>query len=116
MREIGCKVFVLIQNRHNPKIYERSVECVLIGYETNAKSYRCYHRATRQVISSYHVRFLESHDGHPLPSPAIHTHRPNSPPQTQPFTLDNMMNPATTIPAELEDDEDSDPKDRTIGE
>jgi len=39
MREIGCKVFVLIQNRHNPKIYERSLECVLIGYETNAKSY-----------------------------------------------------------------------------
>src|SRR5271155_17684 len=31
MREIGCKVFVLIQNRHNPKIYERSLECVLIG-------------------------------------------------------------------------------------
>jgi Reverse transcriptase (RNA-dependent DNA polymerase)/GAG-pre-integrase domain len=67
MKEIGCKAFVLIQNRHNPKVYERSIECVLIGYEPNAKSYRCYHRPTRQVISSYHVRFLESHDGHPLP-------------------------------------------------
>ena len=67
MKEIGCKAFVLIQNRHNPKVYERSIECVLIGYEPNAKSYRCYHRPTRQVISSYHVCFLESHDGHPLP-------------------------------------------------
>ncbi|OBZ65473.1 Retrovirus-related Pol polyprotein from transposon TNT 1-94, partial [Grifola frondosa] len=31
LREIGCKAFILIQNRHNPKIYERSTECVLIG-------------------------------------------------------------------------------------
>ena len=44
MREIGCKAFVLIQNRHNPKIFKRSIECVLIGYDTNSKTYRCYHR------------------------------------------------------------------------
>lgn len=69
MREIGCRAFVLIQNKHNPKIYERSIECVLIGYETNSKSYRCYHRESRKVVSSYHVQFLESHHGHLPKSP-----------------------------------------------
>jgi hypothetical protein len=30
--EIGSHTFILIQNWHNPKIYNRSIECVLIGY------------------------------------------------------------------------------------
>jgi hypothetical protein len=65
MREIGCRAFVLIQNRHNPKLHERSVECILIGYNPDSKSYRCYDPARKLVYSSYHVRFLESQDGHP---------------------------------------------------
>jgi hypothetical protein len=47
MREIGCRAFVLILNRNNPKIYERSIECVLIGYDARSKCYRCYDRATK---------------------------------------------------------------------
>jgi hypothetical protein len=39
----------------------------LIGYEPNAKSYRCYHRSSKQVFSSYHVRFIEAYEG---PSPS----------------------------------------------
>ena len=62
MREIGCKAYVFIQNINNPKIYERSIECVLIGYDSKSKSYRCYNRATHKVHSSYHVKFVESHD------------------------------------------------------
>jgi hypothetical protein len=27
LREIGCRAFVLIQNKHNPKVFERSEEC-----------------------------------------------------------------------------------------
>lgn len=61
LREIGCRVFVLVLNKHNPKIYERSIECVLIGYDNNSKAYRCYERSTWRVYSSYHVRFIESH-------------------------------------------------------
>jgi hypothetical protein len=64
MREIGCRAFVLIQNKMNPKIYERSIECILIGYDGKSKTYWCYDPKTRQIYSSYHVRFLESHDGH----------------------------------------------------
>lgn len=73
MREIGCHVFVLIQNKHNPKVYDRSIECILIGYNPNAKTYWCYDKESKKVISSYHVRFLESHDGHSRPLPQTET-------------------------------------------
>ena len=69
MRKIGCCVFVLIQNKHNPKVYDRSLKCILIGYDPNAKTYRCDHKEAKKVISSYHVCFLESHDGHQCPLP-----------------------------------------------
>ena len=68
IREIGCSVFVFIQNKHNPKIYERSLECIHVCYDKDSKSYCCYHRETKHVFSSYHIQFLESCDGH-SPSP-----------------------------------------------
>ena len=46
MCEIGCHVFVLIPKKDNPKIFECSIECVLIRYEHKSKAYRCYNRAT----------------------------------------------------------------------
>ncbi len=67
LREIGCKAFVLIQNKHNPKIYDRSLECQLIGYSSNSKAYICYHRQTHRVVTSYHVEFIESHQKHATP-------------------------------------------------
>ena len=92
LREIGCKAFVLIQNQHNPKIYERSVECVLIGYDINSKSYRCYHKPTKRVISSYHVRFLESHEGHDPPS------LKTTPTTNNLSTLSDIIDSATNVP------------------
>ncbi|KAL7277877.1 hypothetical protein ACG7TL_008824 [Trametes sanguinea] len=59
--EIGCQVFVLIPT-HNPKLRPRSLECVLIGYGSNSKTYCCYHRATHRILLSYHVSFIESHE------------------------------------------------------
>jgi hypothetical protein len=41
IHEIGCNAYVLIQNRHNPKVYERSIKCVLVGYNMNSKAYLC---------------------------------------------------------------------------
>jgi len=67
LREIGSRTFVLIQNKHNPKIYGRSVECVLVGYSPDSKAYRCYHRETHRVLTSYNVRFIESKDVNPRP-------------------------------------------------
>ena len=33
LQEIGCQAFVLIQNCHNLKIFKRSIECALVGYD-----------------------------------------------------------------------------------
>ena len=43
LREIGSRAFILIQGQHNPKVLDRSVECVLIGYSPDSKVYWCYH-------------------------------------------------------------------------
>ena len=60
MREIGCKAFVL--QPKNLKVGYRAEEFVLIGYAQNSKAYRCYHRATRKVVESFHVNFVERKD------------------------------------------------------
>jgi hypothetical protein len=67
LHEIGCRAFVLIQNRHNPKIFNRSTECILIGYSLDSKAYRCYHRAMHKVFVSHHVSFIESFNDHHTP-------------------------------------------------
>lgn len=98
LREIGCRAFVLIQNTHNPKIYERSVECVLIGYGADSKTYRCYHRGTHKIISSYHVAFIGSHETATAPSPIQNS--PSSQPPI-PVTDDEtpILSPVAPVPA-----------------
>ncbi|KAJ3492393.1 hypothetical protein NLJ89_g11253 [Agrocybe chaxingu] len=92
LREIGCRAFVLILNKHNPKIYERSVECILIGYDEKSKTYRCYDKKTQQVYSSYHVRFIESHD-----EPFLR-YNPEPKPTSIPTSLHDVVQSATPIP------------------
>ena len=89
MCKIRCCVFVLIQSKHNPKVYNHSLECVLISYDPNAKTYCCYNQESKKVISSYHVWFLESHDGHHC-----------SPPQTEtePSSLDEILKNSMSTP------------------
>jgi hypothetical protein len=98
LREIGCQAFVLILNRHNPKIYDRSLECVLIGYDLNAKTYRCYNRATKQVYSSYHVRFIESHEA---PSPSLNPKTPSVP-----TSISEISQSATSFPTGVDTEEE----------
>jgi len=58
LREIGLRAFALIL-KHNPKIYERSFECILVGYSPNSKAYRLYHPTTHWLFESFHVKFIE---------------------------------------------------------
>ena len=102
MREIGCCIFVLIQSKHNPKVYDRSLECVLIGYDPNAKIYHCYNRESKKVISSYHVQFLESHDGH-------HHSLPQT--ETEPSSLNEILKNSTSTPTFSEYEEEILPDD-----
>ncbi|OBZ67852.1 Retrovirus-related Pol polyprotein from transposon TNT 1-94 [Grifola frondosa] len=106
LREIGCKAFVLIQNRHNPKIYERSVECTLIGYGPDSKTYRCYHKPTHKVISSYHVVFVESFESVPkslYPDCTLNSSSSTSDspplPSVPLSTTDSLPIPPPTIPS-----------------
>jgi len=61
LREIGCRAFALVLT-HNPKLLQRSVPCVLIGYAPHAKAYRLWNPATGRVFNSYHVTFVEHLD------------------------------------------------------
>ena len=58
LREIGCRAYVL-NSATNPKIAAKSVECTLVGYASNAKSYRCWHRESGRIVDSHHVTFVE---------------------------------------------------------
>ena len=58
LREIGSCAFALIL-KHNPKIYERSFECVLVGYSLHSKAYCLYHPSTNRLFESFHVKFIE---------------------------------------------------------
>ncbi|KAJ3493647.1 hypothetical protein NLJ89_g10967 [Agrocybe chaxingu] len=91
LREIGCRAFVLILNKHNPKLYERSVECILIGYNEKSKTYRCYDKKTHQVYSSYHVRFIKSQD-----EPFLR-HDTEPKPTSIPTSLRDVVQSATPI-------------------
>jgi Reverse transcriptase (RNA-dependent DNA polymerase) len=53
---------VLILNKHNPKVFQRLEECILVGYSKDSKSYRLYHRPSHRIIESFHVVFIESKD------------------------------------------------------
>lgn len=57
--KIGCCAYVLVFNRHNPKIYEWFEECVLIGYATRSKAYKCYHWVSHWIITTAYVSFIE---------------------------------------------------------
>jgi hypothetical protein len=59
--EIGSRAFALIL-KHNPKIYERSFECILVGYSPHSKAYRLYHPSTHRLFESFHVKFIERKD------------------------------------------------------
>jgi len=61
LREIRCKAFALILT-HNPKLFQRSVPCVLIGYAPHAKAHRLWNPASGRVFNSYHVAFIEHLD------------------------------------------------------
>jgi hypothetical protein len=67
LHKIGCHAFILIQNHHNPKIFNCSTECILIGYSLDSKAYRCYHCASHKVFVSHNVSFIKSFNDHHTP-------------------------------------------------
>jgi hypothetical protein len=75
MREIGCRAFVLkLPKSKNPKIFNRAIECVMIGYSPSlTDTYRCYDRKTGRVHLTRNVDFIESQDEAVRPLTAAQT-------------------------------------------
>ena len=67
LHEIGCQAYALTLT-HNPKLFQRSVPCILIGYAPNSKAYRLWDPVTDRVFNSFHVSFIETHQLPPPPS------------------------------------------------
>ena len=61
LRELGCKVWIHIPG-DNTKIYNRSIECTLVGYSDSSKAYRCLDRSTGRIHISRNAVFSESQD------------------------------------------------------
>jgi hypothetical protein len=53
---------VLIQSKHQAKIYNKSVECILMGYSSDLKAYQCWNKKTGCILVSRNVQFIEIED------------------------------------------------------
>jgi len=58
LREIGCRTFALKQT-NNPKIFQHSTPCTLIGYTPHSKAYHLWDNTTGIIFNSFHVTFIE---------------------------------------------------------
>jgi transposase InsO family protein len=110
LRELGCRAWVHITGE-NPKIYNRSIECVLIGYSETSKAYRCLDRSTGKIHVTRNVVFAESQDSRPRnlhPGVVINKDTPQEPPpETWSDLQGSMQN--DTDPGDSDHDMQSDP-------
>jgi hypothetical protein len=56
----GCLCYPLLCPYNSHKLQPRLVECVFLGYPTNAKGYLCYDPKSQKYYTSRHVLFTES--------------------------------------------------------
>jgi len=47
---------------NNPKIYNRSVQCILVGYSDNSKAYQCWDRISGHIHVTRNIVFTKSQD------------------------------------------------------
>ena len=59
LKVFGCVVYV--HSKNQSKLDPRAEKYVFIGYASSKKGYKCYNPATRKIIISMDVTFLENH-------------------------------------------------------
>ena len=59
LRIFGSQAFSLIPDSKRRVMGAKPVECIMVGYVTNRKAYRLYHKVSNQIIENWHVRFIE---------------------------------------------------------
>jgi hypothetical protein len=60
IRVFGCIAFVHVPKEKRRKLDDKSIKCILLGYEPGTKVYRLYEPITRRVIKSRDVIFIET--------------------------------------------------------
>ena len=118
LHEIGCHAYALTLT-HNPKLYQRSIPYVLVGYAPNSKAYRLWDPVTDRIFNSFHVSFIETHQLPPptptsslnsnlpptlplkthlqQPSPPVLPHLPLPPPLSNPISYPVSIPPSTQL-------------------
>ncbi|KAL5851107.1 hypothetical protein ACOSQ3_006225 [Xanthoceras sorbifolium] len=65
LKIFGCSAYVHIHHHHRGKLDPRSIKCILLGYSTNQKGYKCYSPTTKRFYNSMDVTFLEQNPYYP---------------------------------------------------
>jgi hypothetical protein len=60
-RKLRCKAWVYNMSE-NPKIFNCSTECVLVGYSDNLKAYHCWDCTNERIHVTRNITFTESQD------------------------------------------------------
>ena len=59
LKIIGCIVFVHAHSPNQSKLEARATKCILIGYTSNKKGYKCYYPIAKKIFNSMAVTFFE---------------------------------------------------------
>nr|GEZ18729.1 retrovirus-related Pol polyprotein from transposon TNT 1-94 [Tanacetum cinerariifolium] len=55
----GCICYITKDGKNLDKMKEKGDQCILVGYSTQLKGYRVYHKRTRMIVESIHICFDE---------------------------------------------------------
>ncbi|GJS28698.1 retrovirus-related pol polyprotein from transposon TNT 1-94 [Tanacetum coccineum] len=55
----SCTCYLTRDGENLDKMKEKGDPCILVGYSTQSKGYRVYHKRTRLIVESIHLRFDE---------------------------------------------------------
>ena len=68
LKVFGSPVFVHSTKPSRSKLDPRSEKCILLGFDTEAKAYRCYRPSTKRVFISRDVTVDETSSNAPMPN------------------------------------------------
>ena len=66
LKVFGCNAFVHIPDQKRKKFDKKSIHCIFVGYPAGCKGYKLYNPATKKMLRSKDVIFMEKSFGHKL--------------------------------------------------
>ncbi|PKU61453.1 Retrovirus-related Pol polyprotein from transposon TNT 1-94 [Dendrobium catenatum] len=93
LRKFGCLCFPWLRPYAPNKLSPRSQECILLGYSTSHKGYKCYNLHTHKIHISRHVEFHE----HIFPYKNIKSQSQEPSPTTPTHISPYLLTPVSTV-------------------